>query len=241
VRLIVLSDPFLISQREKIASLARAQHVPVFANMVELTRVGGLLSYGPDYIDHFRRAAYFVDRILKGAKPGDLPIEQAATFALVVNQQDCGGARHQDPARDPGARHRGDRMKRREWLFAAGALAAMPLARAQSERVRRIGILVPSAYGAGKVPLLSKGLAALGWVEGRNLSIEVRNAEAHLERLPALAAELVRLKVDLIVTVTTPATRVVKAAAGRFRSCLPGWAIRWHPNSWRASRGPEGR
>jgi putative ABC transport system substrate-binding protein len=57
-------------------------------------------------------------------------------------------------------------------------------------------------------------LAALGWVEGRNLSIEVRNAEAHLERLPALAAELVRLKVDLIVTVTTPATRVVKAAAG---------------------------
>ncbi|HTN29054.1 MAG TPA: ABC transporter substrate-binding protein [Burkholderiales bacterium] len=84
---IVLSDPFLISQREKIASLARAQHVPVFANMVELTRVGGLLSYGPDYIDHFRRAAYFVDRILKGAKPGDLPIEQAATFALVVNSK----------------------------------------------------------------------------------------------------------------------------------------------------------
>lgn len=105
-------------------------------------------------------------------------------------------------------------MRRREWLFAAGALAAAPLARAQNERVRRIGILVPSAYGAGMVALFSKRLAGLGWVEGRNLSIEVRNAEAHLERLPALAAELARLKVDLIVTVTTPATRVVKAAAG---------------------------
>jgi len=105
-------------------------------------------------------------------------------------------------------------MKRREWLFAAGALAAAPLARAQNERVRRVGILVPSAYGAGMIAPLSKRLARLGWAEGRNLLIEVRNAEAHLERLPALAAELVRLKVDLIVTVTTPATRAAKAAAG---------------------------
>jgi len=89
-----------------------------------------------------------------------------------------------------------------------------PFARAQSERVRRIGILVPSAYGAGMIPGLSRRLAELGWVEGRNLSIEVRDAGADLQRLPALAAELVRLQVDLLVTVTTPATRVVKAAAG---------------------------
>jgi putative ABC transport system substrate-binding protein len=85
--LIVLSDPFLASQREKIASLARAQRVPIFTQMVELARAGALLSYGTDYAEHFRRAAYFVDRILKGAKPGDLPIERAATFALVVNRK----------------------------------------------------------------------------------------------------------------------------------------------------------
>lgn len=85
--LIVLSDPFLTSQREKIGSLAQAQGVPVFTQMLELARAGALMSYGPDYAEHFRRAAYFVDRILKGAKPGDLPIEQAATFALIVNRR----------------------------------------------------------------------------------------------------------------------------------------------------------
>lgn len=85
--MIVLSDPFLASQREKIGSLARAQGVPVFTQMLELARTGALMSYSPDYAEHFRRAAYFVDRILKGAKPGDLPIEQAATFALVVNRK----------------------------------------------------------------------------------------------------------------------------------------------------------
>jgi putative ABC transport system substrate-binding protein len=85
--LIVLSDPFLVSQREKIGSLARAQGVPVFTQMLELVQAGALMSYGPDYAEHFRRAASFVDRILKGAKPGDLPIEQAATFALVLNRK----------------------------------------------------------------------------------------------------------------------------------------------------------
>ena len=85
--LIVLSDPFLASQREKIGSLARAQRVAVFAQVAEYVRAGALMSYGPDYAEHFRRAAYFVDRILKGAKPGELPIEQAATFELIVNRK----------------------------------------------------------------------------------------------------------------------------------------------------------
>ena len=84
---IVLSDPFLVGQRDKIGSLAQAQKIPVFAQVPEHVRAGALMSYGPDYVEHFRRAAYFVDRILKGAKPGDLPIEQAATFALVVNRK----------------------------------------------------------------------------------------------------------------------------------------------------------
>jgi putative ABC transport system substrate-binding protein len=105
-------------------------------------------------------------------------------------------------------------MNRRDALFAAAGLVATPLLRAQNERVRRIGILVPSAYGAGMIPEFSRRLAALGWVEGRNLAIELRNAQAQFERLPALAKELVDLKVDLIVSVSTPATRVALAAAG---------------------------
>ena len=85
--LIVLSDPFLVSERERIGSLARAQRVAVLGEMRELAGAGALISYGPDFADQFRRAAYFVDRILKGAKPGDLPIEQVVTFALVVNRK----------------------------------------------------------------------------------------------------------------------------------------------------------
>ena len=105
-------------------------------------------------------------------------------------------------------------MKRRQLLFAACALAAAPLVRAQAERVRRIGILVPSAYGTGMLARFSKRLAGLGWIEGRNLAIDLRNAEGDLERLPALARELARLKLDVIVAVTTPGTRAAKDAAG---------------------------
>lgn len=93
-------------------------------------------------------------------------------------------------------------------------MAAFMLARAQEERVRRIGMLMPSAYGARMLPEFSKRLAGLGWVEGRNLAIELRDAQAQLDRLPSLAKELVSLKVDLIISVSTPATRVAIAAAG---------------------------
>jgi putative tryptophan/tyrosine transport system substrate-binding protein len=51
----------------------------------ELVETGGLISYGTNYVEHFRRAAYYVDRILKGAKPADLPIELPTTYELIIN------------------------------------------------------------------------------------------------------------------------------------------------------------
>ena len=100
----------------------------------------------------------------------------------------------------------------------AGALLAAPLAaRAQQAgKVYRIGILeaIPAAQNAANLEALRKGLRDLGYVEGRNLIIEYRSADGRAERFPDLASELVRLKVDLIVTRGTPAARAAKSATG---------------------------
>jgi putative ABC transport system substrate-binding protein len=99
-----------------------------------------------------------------------------------------------------------------------GGLLAAPLAAAaqQAGKVYRIGILetIPAAQNAANLAALRKGLRDLGYVEGRNLIIEYRSADGRAERFPDLASELVRLKVDLIVTRGTPAARAAKNATG---------------------------
>jgi putative ABC transport system substrate-binding protein len=62
-----------------------AQRIPVMYEFSSFVQDGGLMSYGPNAEDNFRRVAYYVDRILKGAKPGDLPMEQPTKFELVIN------------------------------------------------------------------------------------------------------------------------------------------------------------
>ncbi len=100
-------------------------------------------------------------------------------------------------------------------LFILGLLAGPLVADAQQAgKVYRIGILetIPAARNAANLDALRKGLRDLGYVEGRNLVIEYRSADGRAERFPDLAAELVRLKVDLIVTRGTPAARAAKKA-----------------------------
>jgi len=80
-------DSFLISQTEQIARLAVNSMLPSSANWPEYAQAGGLFSYGSDLKDGYRRAATFVDRILKGAKPADLPIEQPTKFELIINRK----------------------------------------------------------------------------------------------------------------------------------------------------------
>src|SRR6202162_1239458 len=108
-------------------------------------------------------------------------------------------------------------MDRRTFIggVAGGFLAAPLAARAQQVgKVYRIGILetIPAAQNAAKLDALRKGLRDLGYVEGRNLIIEYRSADCRAERFPDLASELVRLKVDLIVTRGTPAAIAAKNA-----------------------------
>jgi putative ABC transport system substrate-binding protein len=96
-----------------------------------------------------------------------------------------------------------DRVHRRDFLIAAGALLAAPLAAEaqQAAKVARIGYLSPNlAASPHQQEAFRQGLRDLGYVEGRNLAIEYRDAEGKAERLPALATELVALKVDVIVT-----------------------------------------
>jgi putative tryptophan/tyrosine transport system substrate-binding protein len=82
---LILGDTFFLQQMRRIADLALKYRLPsVFLNP-ELVEAGGLMSYGPNFTDNFRRAASYVDKILKGAKPADLPIEQPTKFELVIN------------------------------------------------------------------------------------------------------------------------------------------------------------
>jgi putative tryptophan/tyrosine transport system substrate-binding protein len=83
--LLVVADPMLFVQRERIVALAAKHRLPGIFEWREFVEAGGLLSYGANIADMYRRLASYVDKILKGAKPGDLPVEQPTTFELVIN------------------------------------------------------------------------------------------------------------------------------------------------------------
>jgi putative ABC transport system substrate-binding protein len=82
---IILIDSTLIDQRTRIADLAARRRLPMVSGTIEIAEAGGLMAYGPSVRDMFRRAAAHVDKILKGAKPADLPFEQPTKFDLVIN------------------------------------------------------------------------------------------------------------------------------------------------------------
>ena len=82
---VVINSPLVYIERKRIAELAQKHKLPAIYGSSEYADAGGLLAYGPSYMDLFRRAALYVDKILKGANPGDLPIEQPTTFELVIN------------------------------------------------------------------------------------------------------------------------------------------------------------
>jgi putative ABC transport system substrate-binding protein len=83
--LYVLSNPLANTNRVLINALALNVHLPTMHGFRDYVEAGGLISYGPNTADLFRRAGDYVDKILKGAKPSDLPIEQPTKFELVIN------------------------------------------------------------------------------------------------------------------------------------------------------------
>jgi ABC-type uncharacterized transport system substrate-binding protein len=83
--LYVVGDLLVSTNRARIHTLAMSARLPAVYNAKEHVEAGGLVSYGPNYPDLYRRAAEYVDKILRGAKPGDIPVEQPTKFELVVN------------------------------------------------------------------------------------------------------------------------------------------------------------
>ena len=83
--LFVVEDPVISVHRSRLLELVYKSRLPAIYSTRDLVEAGGLVSYGASFTDMFRRSAFFVDKLLKGAKPAELPVEQATKFELVIN------------------------------------------------------------------------------------------------------------------------------------------------------------
>ena len=122
------------------------------------------------------------------------------------------------------------------------ALAPLPAQAQQPGKVWRIGLLMSPSVSSerARIEAFRQGLGDLGYAEGRNIVIEYRYADGNAERLPTLADELVRLKVDLIVTAGDFGIRAAKEATTTIPIVAPSLVILWGQATSRASRGREG-
>jgi len=83
----ILADGFAIQNRQTIIDFAMSKHIPAISGWPIFAQSGALFTYGPKVADSYRRLAYYVDRVFKGARPADLPIEQPTTFEFVINMR----------------------------------------------------------------------------------------------------------------------------------------------------------
>ena len=145
--LLVLPDTFTRLHRDAIVALAARYRLPAVYPFRYFAASGGLMSYGIEVEDLFRRSADYVERILKGAKPAELPVQNPTKFELVINLKTAKALGLTIAAIDPLSRRRGHRvMRRRELiLLLGGAVTAPGSLRAQQKAMPVIGLLISSS------------------------------------------------------------------------------------------------
>jgi putative ABC transport system substrate-binding protein len=119
--LITVEDPLTLVHRAPIAEFTAREQLPSIHGTREFVAAGGLMSYGANLLDQFRRAASYVDKILRGAKPADLPVQQPSKFRDGHQPQDRQGARYHTAAATARPRRRGDRL-----MSASGPIPTKP-------------------------------------------------------------------------------------------------------------------
>ena len=168
---LALGNSVLNAHRTQVADLAVKSRLPAMYYAAEFVDAGGLMFYGVDFVDLFRRAAIYVDKILKGAKPGELPVEQPKKFEFIINLKAAKQIGLTIPQKVLARGGSGDSMKvvSSEWSLVSltlsamlGALCSLPNAQQQT-KIPRLGVLISGRPSLASRRIWTFHLPVLDW------------------------------------------------------------------------------